>query len=153
MEQTRISSSPSPAAHEARGARGASKAGGATDDQAAAQGDGFALLLAALGGGEGAATVLDTLAVAGEALQTPEALPDAGALAAWAAGLQPGAALAQRTGEALAAEADALARWADALGGCGPQGGLDALYALSCAALPGARPGVGAGAVQSSKSA
>jgi len=109
MEQTRISSSPSPAAHEARGARGASKAGGATDDQAAAQGDGFALLLAALGGGEGAATVLDTLAVAGEALQTPEALPDAGALAAWAAGLQPGAALAQRTGEALAAEADALA--------------------------------------------
>ncbi|WP_313147210.1 flagellar hook-length control protein FliK [Diaphorobacter nitroreducens] len=109
MEQTRISSSPSPAAHEARGARGASKAGGATDDQAAAQGDGFALLLAALGGGEGAATVLDTLSVAGEALQTPEALPDAGALAAWAAGLQPGAALAQRTGEALAAEADALA--------------------------------------------
>ena len=108
MEQTRISSSPSTAAHEARGARGASKAGGATDDQAAAQGDGFALLLAALGG-EGAATVLDTLSVAGEALQSPEALPDAGALAAWAAGLQPGAALAQRTGEALAAEADALA--------------------------------------------
>lgn len=110
MEQTRISSSPSTAAHEARGARGTSaKAGAAADDQAAAQGDGFALLLAALGGGEGAATVLDTLAVAGEALQAPEALPDAGALAAWAAGLQPGAALAQRTGEALAAEADALA--------------------------------------------
>ena len=39
------------------------------------------------------------------------------------------------------------------LASCGPQGGLDALYALSCAALPGARPGVGAGAVQSSKSA
>ena len=51
------------------------------------------------------------------------------------------------------ADAQALARWADALGGCGPQGGLDALYALSCAALPGARPGVGAGAIQSSKSA
>ena len=51
------------------------------------------------------------------------------------------------------ADAQALARWADALGGCGPQGGLDALYALSCAALPGARPGVGAGAVQSSESA
>ena len=50
------------------------------------------------------------------------------------------------------ADAEALARWADALGGCGPQGGLDALYALSCAALPGARPGVGAGAIQSSKS-
>ena len=31
------------------------------------------------------------------------------------------------------ADAQALARWADALGGCGPQGGLDALYALSCA--------------------
>lgn len=109
MEQTRISSSPSPAAHEARGARGASaKAGSAAEDKAAAQGDGFALLLAALGG-EGAATVLDTLAVAGEALQSPEALPDAGALAAWAAGLQPGAALAQRTGESIAAEADALA--------------------------------------------
>ena len=51
------------------------------------------------------------------------------------------------------ADAQARARWADALGGCGPPGGLDALYALSCAALPGARPGVGAGAVQSSKSA
>ena len=38
MEQTRISSSPSPAAHEARGARGASAtAGSAAEAKAAAQ--------------------------------------------------------------------------------------------------------------------
>ena len=51
MEQTRISSPVPHGAHEARAARGAAPGKGA-DGPAAAQGDGFALLLAMLGGAE-----------------------------------------------------------------------------------------------------
>lgn len=112
MEQNRISSSSSQAALEARSARGATgKAGVSQDGQSApAQGDGFALLLAALGAGEGGVPGLDALpAAVDEVLQSGNGLPDAHALAAWAAGLQPGTALMQTAGPVMAGEVDALA--------------------------------------------
>lgn len=109
MEKARISSPAPQATHEARGARAAAGKAGAAQahDQTDAQTAGFALLLAALDGGEGAGvltTALDGSGDGAEGLQGDPAdaaaqplagQPDAAALAAWVAGLQPGVALAK----------------------------------------------------------
>lgn len=109
MEKTRISSPAPQATHEARGARAAAGKAGAAQahDQTGAQTAGFALLLAALEGGEGAGVLTTALDGGGDdaeellgdpadaAAQPLAGQPDAAALAAWVAGLQPGVALAK----------------------------------------------------------
>ncbi|MBS0292606.1 MAG: flagellar hook-length control protein FliK [Proteobacteria bacterium] len=113
MEKTGISSTPAAQGpHEARGARAATgKAGAARQtEQAGAQGAGFAQLLADLGDdgggdllaglGSDAAALVDMGGAAPPTLADP---PDAAALAAWMAALQPGCALAQAGSVALTA--------------------------------------------------
>lgn len=110
MEQNRISSPGQHGTHEARAARGAGAKSAAGQDgaqDAAAQGAGFALLLAALGEAEG--LVAAPAEEDGLAEEVFTALPDpqgeapdpagtveAAETAAWLASQQPGAVLAER---------------------------------------------------------
>ena len=122
MEKTRIATPAPQSAHEARAARGTGQKPGSAEDAAiaAGQGGGFALLLAALGGGAseqastqageqageqvgGAVALLDGLGTtapeAGEqALKPQPGMPDGAALAPWMLGLQPTAVQAQGAG-------------------------------------------------------
>ena len=122
MEKTRIASPAPQGTHEARAARGTGQKPGSAEDAAiaAGQGGGFALLLAALGGGAseqastqageqageqvgGAVALLDGLGTtapeAGEqALKPQPGMPDGAALAPWMLGLQPTAVQAQGAG-------------------------------------------------------
>lgn len=122
MEKTAIASPAPQGTHEARTVRGSGNKLAAAQDaaQADAQGGGFALLLAALGDGDGGGeapgdvvSVLDaagaTASDAGEAALKPgPGQPDAGALAPWLLGLQPAVAPVQGAGVATQGEPGVL---------------------------------------------
>ncbi len=139
MEKTRIASPAPQGTHEARAARGTGQKAGSAEDAAiaAGQGGGFALLLAALGGGAseqageqagGAVALLDglgtTVPEAGEqALKPQPGMPDAVALAPWMPGLQPTAVQAQGAGAVMDGAAAATAGEVAALSGLAGRSG------------------------------
>lgn len=85
MEKARISSPAPQATHEARGARAAAGKAGAAQahDQTDAQTAGFALLLAALDGGEGAGVLTTTLDGGGDGAEGLQGDPADAAAQPW----------------------------------------------------------------------